>query len=259
MMISSIQIILPLLLLVVIPIRPAHGQYDDARCKCICPSPQVVSPNDTLRNLSISKVADKQRSIYIGNVDRDLCNCDGVVLSQLTPDIQGKAKEFCPWCECKYESRNTTTIKWVVTLVIAIVVILVVYMCFLIVFDPMVNGNKNRRNYEEQIDDDQTEMREPHDQDPDAASIATGSASGELQNMDEYTQFNNIIQPSPRNSISEVAADRAEVTVSIAGPAAAVATGASGVLNRAVQHTNKWKKQVQEQRKNIYDNHTMLN
>lgn len=33
----------------------------------------------------------------------------------------------------------------------------------------------------------------------------------------------------------------------------------SNVLNRVGHQTDKWKKQVREQRKNIYDKHTMLN
>lgn len=94
-------------------------------------------------------------------------------------------------------------------------------------------------------------MREPHDQDPSVSSLPV---------VDEYTQFNSIIHPSPRNSVSETVADHPEVMVAIAGPAAGGANGAAGsVLNRAVQQQNKWKKQVQEQRKNIYDKHTMLN
>lgn len=34
---------------------------------------------------------------------------------------------------------------------------------------------------------------------------------------------------------------------------------ASGVLNRVGHQQSKWKRQVQEQRRNIYDRHTMLN
>ena len=140
---------LPFLLLVFMTAAGLHratAQYNDARCKCICPSPQVVTPNGTQHNTSAGSVADNpQRSIYIGNVDREQCNCDGVVLSQLTPEVQGKAKEFCPWCECKYESRNTTTIKWVVSLVIGLIVILVVYMAILILFDPIMRKGMPRR------------------------------------------------------------------------------------------------------------------
>jgi hypothetical protein len=38
-------------------------------------------------------------------------NCDTVVLPRVGDDIKGKEQEFCPRCECKYESRNTTIIK----------------------------------------------------------------------------------------------------------------------------------------------------
>lgn len=34
---------------------------------------------------------------------------------------------------------------------------------------------------------------------------------------------------------------------------------AVNVLNRVSHQQDKWKKQVQEQRRNIYDRHTMLN
>ncbi len=35
--------------------------------------------------------------------------------------------------------------------------------------------------------------------------------------------------------------------------------GAEAVINRLGNQQNKWKKQVQEQRRNIYDRHAMLN
>lgn len=76
-----------------------QAQYDDVRCKCICPDTAVV--NGTQSN----------RKLYIDNVAPNKCDCTNVVLPRLGEDIKGKEKEFCPRCECKYESRNTTTIK----------------------------------------------------------------------------------------------------------------------------------------------------
>lgn len=112
------------------------GQYNDFRCKCICPSPHaVIKPNETVK-LNEEK---PDRSVYIGNVHPHECNCDGVVLPQLTSDVQGKAKEFCPRCECKYESRNITTIRWVVTLIIGVILCLVIYMGFLMLLDPLLH------------------------------------------------------------------------------------------------------------------------
>ncbi|XP_023238128.1 uncharacterized protein CG1161-like [Centruroides sculpturatus] len=36
-------------------------------------------------------------------------------------------------------------------------------------------------------------------------------------------------------------------------------TSSTNVLNRVGQQQDRWKRQVQEQRRNIYDRHTMLN
>lgn len=38
-------------------------------------------------------------------------NCDGVILPRIGDEIKGKEQEFCPRCECKYETRNTTVIR----------------------------------------------------------------------------------------------------------------------------------------------------
>lgn len=168
------------------------AQYEDDRCKCICPSPQIVSPNATStptttaapssntgsiisstvkpndakmspntnnNNNNINNNNDKPpRSVYIANTPPSHCNCEWVVLQRIPIDAQLKAKEFCPLCECKYESRNISTIRWVVTLCIGIICCLIVYMGFLMLLDPLINKSSSRARrplYEQQIDDDQ--------------------------------------------------------------------------------------------------------
>ena len=76
-----------------------NAQYEDVRCKCICPDTAVVNGTQS------------HRKLYIENVPPNKCDCTNVVLPRVGDDIKGKEKEFCPRCECKYESRNTTTIK----------------------------------------------------------------------------------------------------------------------------------------------------
>ncbi|PSN33290.1 hypothetical protein C0J52_20685 [Blattella germanica] len=131
-----------------------QGQsYEDVRCKCVCPNPSVVNGTQSNRKL----------------------NCDTVILPRVGDDIKGKEQEFCPRCECKYESRNTTIIKVVVIIVIWIISLL------------------------------------------DEANTAVGGATSH-------------------------------------------AMGVRGnVLNRVGHQQDKWKRQVREQRRNIYDRHTMLN
>lgn len=155
-------------------VHSSVAQYEDVRCKCICPSPLVVSPNttvptvgpipaSTLKSIDVhttkSTISDKpQRSVYIDNTNPQNCNCEWVVLPKIPTDVQLKAKEFCPLCECKYESRNISTIRWVVTLSIGIICCLIVYMGFLMLLDPLINSSNPRARrplYEQQIDDDQ--------------------------------------------------------------------------------------------------------
>lgn len=37
-------------------------------------------------------------------------NCDGVILPKVADEIKENAQVFCPRCDCKYETRNTTVI-----------------------------------------------------------------------------------------------------------------------------------------------------
>ncbi len=125
LIIRSINILLVLILC----LKSCFCEYNDFRCKCVCPSPGVVTNETSLTN----------RKLYIGNVSPNHCNCDYVVLPQLSRDIQDKAKEFCPRCECKYESRNTSTIRFVIIFIIGIISFLVVYMTFLMLLDPLIH------------------------------------------------------------------------------------------------------------------------
>jgi len=163
----------------------SQAQYEDVRCKCVCPSPAVVNATAS------------DRKLYIGNVNPDKCDCEHVVLPSITGDVKGK--EFCPRCECKYESRNTTTIRVVVIIIICIISLLVIYMLFLMCLDPLLY--KRAAPYQEHTNEEE----------------------------------DNIPMPSTSRRMS------------------------GSVLNRVGHQQTKWKQQVQEQRKNIYDRHTMLN
>ncbi|XP_037071243.1 putative protein 2 [Pollicipes pollicipes] len=79
-------------------IHDTEALYEDVRCKCVCPNPNVVNGSSS------------DRKLYIANVAPNLCNCDNVILPELPANFS-KSREFCPLCECKFESRNTTTIK----------------------------------------------------------------------------------------------------------------------------------------------------
>lgn len=167
---------------------------EDRRCICYCPDPSVI--NGTRSN----------RLVYREPVAPSNCDCDNIVLPKVAELIRGHEQEFCPRCECKYESRNSTTIKVVVILVIWVISLLVVYMSFLLCLDPLLNKRRSQPSYQE------------HTNEYDETS-SVGGAPGMSQRM--HVRAN--------------------------------------VLGRVGHQQDKWKRQVQEQRYNIYDKHTMLN
>lgn len=169
------------------------AQYEDKRCKCVCPSLSAV----------LNKTGGTERRPFIDNVPPSKCNCEGVILPRIGDQIVGKEQEFCPRCECKYENRNTTIIKVVVIIVIWVIMLLVVYMGFLICLDPLINKRAKASYQEHTNEDDESSLGGPPQQ---MRSTATGN-----------------------------------------------------VMNRVTHQQDKWKRQVREQRRNIYDRHTMLN
>ncbi|KAF5294139.1 hypothetical protein FQA39_LY13510 [Lamprigera yunnana] len=170
--------------------------YENSRCKCVCPSLASVT-NST-------DVSHKKRNFHIGNVPPNKCNCVGVILPKLGDKIKGRENEFCPRCECKYEYRNVTIIKVVVIIVIWVISILVIYMAFLIILDPLLN-KRVKGNYQEHTNEED------------------------------------------------------ETAAGVGGPMSHNMSLRGNVLNRVGHQQDKWKRQVKEQRRNIYDRHTMLN
>ncbi|XP_069364640.1 uncharacterized protein CG1161-like isoform X2 [Maniola hyperantus] len=72
-------------------------------------------------------------------------NCDGVILPKVTDEIRDNAQLFCPRCECKYETRNTTVIMVVVILVLWILLLLIGYYLFLMLLECLVS--KKQQSY----------------------------------------------------------------------------------------------------------------
>ncbi|CAG4942839.1 unnamed protein product [Colias eurytheme] len=104
--------------------------YEDQRCRCVCPSPASVLNNTQ------SKLTDIK--LYSAYVTPSKCNCGGVVLPHVSDEIRDNAQVFCPRCDCKYESRNTTIIMVVVIIVLWILMLLSAYLIFLIILDPLL-------------------------------------------------------------------------------------------------------------------------
>ncbi|XP_031328676.1 uncharacterized protein CG1161-like [Photinus pyralis] len=186
-------VFLPLVVSIVL----VHGQaYENTRCICGCPSIALVT-NSTAVTLNI-------RNFHIANVPPNKCNCDGVIVPKLGDKIKGRENEFCLRCECKYEHRNVTIIRVVVIILIWVISILVIYMAFLIILEPLLK-KRAKGNYQEHTNEED------------------------------------------------------ETAAGVEGPMSHDMSVRGNVLNRVGHQQDKWKRQVKEQRRNIYDRHTMLN
>ncbi|CAK1554685.1 unnamed protein product [Leptosia nina] len=108
--------------------------YENQRCRCVCPS------QTSLFNTSSEDIAD--RKLYIALVPSDQCTCDIVILPRVSDETRRHAQVFCPKCECRYESRNTTIIMIVVIVVLWTLMLLCAYSIFLTLLQPLVGKRK---------------------------------------------------------------------------------------------------------------------
>ncbi|XP_063403530.1 proton-transporting V-type ATPase complex assembly regulator TMEM9-like isoform X3 [Mytilus edulis] len=159
--------------------------FEDVRCKCVCPPLNEVN-------------STQDRTVYISaNVNPNMCTCVEVV--------KNASPKLCAQCECKYESRNTTTIKVVVIFTICVVSLLFVYMVFLFLLDHLVSWRPS--SYQQHVSEE-----------------------------DEHS----VTSATPVVSRAELTRQRS-------------------IINRMTDEQKRWKGTVKEQRRNIYDKHSMLN
>lgn len=99
----------------------------DVRCKCICP-PLLTQPKSD--NSTTTTNNSDNRRLYIGNTSPDQCNCINIVQPHFKEEESSKLslKEFCARCECRYQSRNTATIKRNIVFFIAVLIGLSLYL-----------------------------------------------------------------------------------------------------------------------------------
>ncbi|KAI4470079.1 transmembrane protein 9 family member [Holotrichia oblita] len=227
--------------------------YENNRCKCICPS--VASVNTNSNSTQPSSTAN---NLIIVNVPPNKCNCDGVIIPKLGDAIKGKEQEFCPRCECKYENRNITIIKVVVIIVIWVISILVIYMAFLIILDPLLN-KRVKGNYQEHTNEEVSDIIfngiECTFTKLFSLSYVNPLSVSEDLNKDHTAE----VKPVKHGSTETYLLLQDETAAGIGGPMSHNMSVRGNVFNRVGHEQDKWKKQVKEQRRNIYDRHTMLN
>ncbi|ALC47251.1 CG1161 [Drosophila busckii] len=165
------------------------------------------------------------------------CACAGALLPQV--GTNGKELPICAECKCSHVARNTTLIKVVVIIVIWIISILVIYMLFLMLLDPLLNKRVKASNYQEHTNEDVHNRHSKYAGIKYSPLAEVDHADEDEDDHDDYP-LAQLDEPTPMPAST----NNQELNAR------------ANVLNRGM---DKWKRQVREQRRHIYDRHTMLN
>lgn len=161
---------------------------EDIRCKCICPP-----------------YRDIEGQIYKQNVSLKDCNCLHVVEPM---PVDGKDVEaYCLRCECKYEERSSGTIKFTIIMYLSILGLLLLYMVYLTLLEPMLKRRLFGHSQLIQSDDDVVGDQQP------------------------FANAHNVLSRSHSRP---------------------------NMLNKVEHAQQRWRRQVQEQRKSVFDRHVVL-
>ncbi|XP_028372781.1 transmembrane protein 9B isoform X1 [Phyllostomus discolor] len=126
---------LALSVLLLVQMSDAAKNSGDVRCKCICPPYKDIPGH-----------------IYNRNISQKDCDCLHVVelMSVREPDIEA----YCLRCECKYEERSSVTIKVTIIIYLSILGLLLLYMVYLTLVEPILKRRLFGHSQLIQSDDD---------------------------------------------------------------------------------------------------------
>ncbi|XP_077142750.1 transmembrane protein 9B [Ranitomeya variabilis] len=176
---------------VILLLATVHGSEEknseDVRCKCICPP-----------------YKDKPGNIFNRNVTQKDCDCLHVVSPMPVPGADVEA--YCLRCECKYEERSSVTIKVTIIIYLSILGLLLLYMVYLTLVEPMLKRRLFGHSQLIQNDED----------------------------VGDHQPFANAHDVLARSR------------------------SRANVLNKVEYAQQRWKLQVQEQRKSVFDRHVVL-
>nr|CDS29254.1 TMEM9 [Hymenolepis microstoma] len=106
-----------------------EATYEDARCKCVCVDHSVLK-------VSNESSTEPKRSVYVKSIPSDKCTCQIM--------LEDKS-DLCPYCDCKYQVRNTATIKVVVIMIVVILSTLSIYLLFMLILESFLSS-RGRNN-----------------------------------------------------------------------------------------------------------------
>nr|CAB3267121.1 putative protein 2 [Phallusia mammillata] len=160
-------------------------QYEDLRCKCTCSSYHNVSA--------------RFKQVYKNNTLHDDCNCLSVVVPRLigTSIKEEDIDPYCYLCDCKYEVRSTKTMQVVVYIFLIVLGLLVLYMGFMMIIDPIINKFGGKEGQQQLLQDDATEMSSTTGRDTDRMSL-DGRSAGQ-----SVFQRVNLVQAKWKRQVKE--------------------------------------------------------
>ncbi|CAG5856360.1 unnamed protein product [Menidia menidia] len=185
----------------------AAKNSEDIRCKCICPP-----------------YRDVEGQIYKQNVSLKDCNCLHVVEPM---PVDGKDVEaYCLRCECKYEERSSGTIKVTIIMYLSILGLLLLYMVYLTLLEPML---KRRLFGHSQLiqNDDEGGVRVHFN----VTELQLGQCRHYITDQQPFANAHNVLSRSHSRP---------------------------NMLNKVEHAQQRWRRQVQEQRKSVFDRHVVL-
>uniref|UniRef100_A0A4X2L0T9 TMEM9 domain family member B n=1 Tax=Vombatus ursinus TaxID=29139 RepID=A0A4X2L0T9_VOMUR len=121
--------------LLLVQLANTAKNFEDVRCKCICPP-----------------YKEHSGYIYNKNITQKDCNClHGVEHIPVPgPDVEA----YFLRCECKYEERSSVTIKITIIIYLSILGLLLLYIVYLIFVEPILKRHLFGHSQLLQSDDD---------------------------------------------------------------------------------------------------------
>ncbi|XP_038018329.1 proton-transporting V-type ATPase complex assembly regulator TMEM9 isoform X1 [Motacilla alba alba] len=199
----------------------------------LCPPAQASKSSEDIRCKCICPpYRNISGHIYNKNVSQKDCNCLHVVEPMPVPGNDVEA--YCLLCECKYEERSTTTIKVIIIIYLSVVGALLLYMAFLVLVDPLI---RKPDPYTQPLhNEEDSEVRGQGDR-------------------ETVTRLSPLIH---RGTSIAALGTLTQDAHSLAAVPSLAGARANTVLERVEGAQQRWKRQVQEQRKTVFDRHKML-
>lgn len=227
--------------------------YEDARCKCVCV------------NRTISVNATKPiRKIYVKAIAAEKCTCPLM--------LEEEATALCPYCDCTYQVRNTTTIKVVVCLILVIISALTLYMLFLLLLEPLLAMRRPSHRFPSVSMDNSSGPfgLGSSQRSVSAAKIAKSSWNGPVDGISViwnrpcvHSRSSDDIRGTIQSRTKHRVVTKPNLLISSSrdanmnrGPQSA---GVSNVVRTVRNQQQRWKGDVETQRARVFSEHTLLN